>query len=166
MALYVVPNNKTIDGAVQAPAATTYAMYFDAGAQVAFADSYSELMMALAPGYLLLPEATQAELRKSLAHTLAPLIQSNALNPDDPESLQASILDLHAQVLNGEAKPEDITHWEESAVPAPLVVLCHALHKKDHPDSPHYWHVCAASERLLVRSLHRYGIVKLMKRDS
>lgn len=169
MALYIVQGNLDADGAITPPAPTAYAMYFEAGAKVAFADSYTELLTALVPGYDAVPDATCLALRDSLARTLAPLIQSSALDEELPESTQGLMLDLHAAYSAGTASEESLASWRASGPVAPLVAIC--ARDEDHhhslraDTSEDIWWVCPATAEALILSLHTYGIVKLMEKD-
>lgn len=168
MALYIVQGNIDADGPITPPQKTKYAMSFEAGSKVAFADSFDELLVALVPGYNVVNTDIQLELRFSLATTLAPIIQANALDIELPEASQGAMLDLHAQWIAGTASSKDLTAWENSGPIAPLLGICRSLSSHSHTaeDDSFYWWICPATSESLLRSLHSFGIVRLMVEES
>lgn len=170
MALYIMQGNLDADEPVSPPTKTKYAMSFENGTKIAFADSFLELMVAMVPGYAAVGEEIQMELRYSLGATLAPLIQANALDIELPESIQGAMLDLHAQWIANTASEDDLLSWRSSGPVAPLVGICRKISSHVHSDheeeASDYWWICPATEESLLRSLHSFGIVRLMVAES
>jgi hypothetical protein len=169
MALFVLPNNKLVDGPVRPPVKTAYAMYFDNNRQVAFADTFVELMGAISPGYEVFEASMKYDIRSNLAESLALPVQSNHLLPDTHETEQAAALTTYAELLDTrEYSPDAISDYLDFPAVHMLYLPCRIPEEHvEHivKDDRLVW-VCPATEESLLTSLHYWGVVRVMAANS
>lgn len=165
MALHIVPANIAADGPTTPPARTRYAMSFDNGRLLAFADSFYELMCALSPGYEVFEPAMQASLRADYATAIALPVQSMQVLADAHEREQACALEDYAALLHHQPyEPADVAAWLELPAAADLLLPCTET-ASEHAHvltDPRIGWVCAATEESLIRGLHEWSVIRLM----
>jgi hypothetical protein len=168
MALYIIDNNKSADGPISPPAETLYAMYFDGYRSIAFADSFSELMRAISPGYEVFDDDTQAEIRRDLASSIALPLQSLRLIPETHEREQAVAIESYTRLItDGDYDAQDIAAWLDLPAAGDLLLPCleeNAYHKHIINDPRIGW-VCTATDELLLLGLHSWSFIRLMKSE-
>lgn len=170
MALHIRTNNVAADGPVVPQVHTRFAMYFDNARQIAFADSFFELMCAVSSGYETLTEQWQRGIRVEFATSVAPIVQSNAIDSHLEEHDQAQALTDYAHLRqdDGLNVGKLIVRWCTTYSTSELVLACELgnPHKICQPSPqsvvPNVSYLCPGTEESLLRSLHEWGIVKIM----
>jgi hypothetical protein len=174
MPAVILQNNMEADGPVSPPThedgkGYRYCMYFRNDADVAFSDTYDELMDVIIPGYEEMDDAEQAYQRIRLAQAAAAQIQAmilaeieeDAVSPEEYAILTAP---------RGAKQPE--ANWWTSDVPLVVVETSYqpftdvprpASGISAAADAPNLiWLRPAENEELLL-SLHEVGYLRLME---
>lgn len=174
MSVFVAKNNRAEDGPVTPPEhpdgkSWPYCMYYRDGLAVAFADSYSELILALIPGYQEMDEGDKAFHRIRLAQGAAAQVQGRILAQVE----QTDVSDAEWQVLvapRGEEQPR--ADWWTSEVPLVIVETSYEPFTDvprpasglESPDaSTNIWWVRPEEEEDFLISLHEIGFIRLMQ---
>lgn len=174
MALIVMPNNVEADGPVTPPAHADgstfrYCMYFHNGFDVAFADTYGELLQVLLPGYENLDEVGRAEQRILLGVAAANQVQAAVIAEAD---LSAVSDEDYRTLTAPRIAPAVRADWW--SCPVPLVVVETAYEPwsdvprpasalSDTQDAPNLWWIRPGDEEEFLLSLHDVGYVRLLE---
>lgn len=174
MSIVIVQNNLEIDGPVAAPVhddgkGYRYCMYFNSDIDVAFADTYEELLDVMIPGYSEMSEEDQVFHRIKLAQTAAAQTQAMILaSLEDNE-----VTDEEYQVLSAHrGLPQLRADWWTSEVPLVIVETSYqpftdvprpASALSATADAPNLWWVRPVEEEDFLISLHEIGFVRLME---
>ena len=174
MALVIIPNNSEADGPLEAPSHEDgrpfqYCMYFHDYYDVAFADTYDDLLEALIPGYQQLTEEQAIESRILLGVSAASQIQAQIVAESDLSSVTE---DQYKTLMAPRIAPSLRADWW--TCPIPLVVVETAYQPytdvprptsgiSDTEEAPNLLWVRPAEEEEFLRSLHEIGYIRLME---
>lgn len=174
MATVLLRNNLEGDGPVTPPLhedgmGYQYCMYLPGNIDVAFADSYDELLNILIPGYSKMDEEEQVYQRIRLAISAATRVQSEVLI--DHDSSEVSAEEWEALVSPRSIKQPRADWW---SCPIPLVVVetgyepftdvprpASAL-SDGNAVSPNLWWIRPVEEEDFIISLHEVGYIAVM----
>lgn len=174
MTAIIVKNNLEEDGPVVPPlhdngVGYRYAMYFRGNVDIAFADSYADLMDVLIPGYDSLSDEDQALSRIQLAQSAAAQIQGMILAAVEDEEIS----DEEWAVLSApRTGPQPRADWWTSEVPLVVVETAYqpftdvprpASGLSSTADASNLWWVRPAEDEELLFSLHEIGYIRLME---
>ena len=174
MPAIILQNNMEADGPVSPPShedgqGYRYCMYYRNDADVAFADTYDELMDVLIPGYNDMNDDDQAYQRILLAQSVAAQIQALLMVDVDT----ATLSEEEQAVLNaprGGVQPE--ANWWISEVPLVVVETSYkpftdvprpASGISSAADASNLIWIRPAEDEELLLSLHEVGYLRLME---
>jgi len=175
MATILLRNNLEGDGPVTPPVheeddlGYQYCMYLPGNIDVAFADSYVELLGVLIPGYAQMPEEEQIYQRIRLAQSAATRVQSEVLMDHDSSEVTKEEWDA---LVSPRAITQPRADWW--SCPIPLVVVetgyepftdiprpASAL-SDGNAVSPNLWWIRPIEEEDFLISLHEVGYIAVM----
>lgn len=174
MGYQILPNNPAAGSPLTAPTrpdggAYPWCMYYRGDAEVAFADTPTDLLCALLPDYATLTPTDAAVARIELGTAAATIIQAHVLAEADP----ASLTEADRTTLTAPRIGADAPHPEWWTCPVPLIVVTTAYTPytdlprpasgiSDTADAPNLWWVRPDTEETLLTSLHEIGYLRLM----
>jgi hypothetical protein len=174
MPAIVVQNNMEADGPVSPPVKAggigyRYCMYFHADLDVAFADTYEDLMEVLVPGYGQMSDEDQTVHRILLGQSAAASVQGAILATVEP----GEITDEEYAVLSAQrGLPQPEANWWTCAVPLIAVETSYqpftdvprpASGLSASADAANLWWVRPAEDEELLLSLLEIGYLRLME---
>jgi|AACY02.2.fsa_nt_gi hypothetical protein len=147
-------------------------MYYRGDTEVAFADTYRDLVEVLLPDYRTLLEASEmdaAVARIELAAAAATIIQAHLLAETNPDDLtDTDRAHLTAPRIGSHAPHPD---WWTHPTPLVVVTTSYAPYTdlprpasgiSDTHDAPNLWWIDPTSEETLLTTLHDVGYLRLM----
>lgn len=174
MTAIIMRNNLEEDGPIVPPVKDNgqgfqYCMYFRGDVDVAFADSYDELMDVLVPHYSEMSEEDKAFERIRLAQGAAAQIQGMILASLDEGAVSEEEWVVLAAPRSG---PQPRADWWTSDVPLVVVETSYqpftdvprpASAKASTADADNLWWIRPAEEEELLFSLHEVGYIRLLE---
>jgi hypothetical protein len=174
MPAIVLQNNLEADGPISPPMHTDgrgylYCMYFHGDLEVAFADSYEELMDVLIPGYNEMTDEDQAFNRIRLAQAAAAQVQAAIIASVEEGELSEAEYEV---LMAPRAAKQPRADWWRSEVPLVAVETSYqpftdvprpASALSATADAPNLWWVRPAEDEDLLLSLHEIGYLRLME---
>lgn len=175
MSVILMRNNVEGDGPVIPPvrdngAGYAYCMYFNGGAEVAFAESHVELLDVLIPGYLDFDDAERDYQRIRLAQSVAAQVQAEIIaevSPDDVTDTEWAAL----TAPRGVSQPR--ADWWTSPVPLVVVETGYEPFTSiprpasglpvDDENRDNLWFIRPAEEEDFLVSLHEVGYLRMME---
>ncbi len=147
-----------------------YAMYYNAFADAAFADSHDELLSVLIPGYTSKDEATRMDARIILAQNIASQIQAEILAEVSDEDLTDNEFAI-LTAPRGLRQPE-VRFWSNDVpfvavetsyapytkVPKPASTMSNGAY-----DAANLWWIRPVEEEDFLISLHEVGHIRLLE---
>jgi hypothetical protein len=175
MTIQLLKNNSEADGPVIAPikadgSGFPLGMYYNGYADVAFADTYAELLDILMPGYAADDEAAQIARRITLAANVAAQTQASVMYDADRSDFTDA--EWEALTTPRTMKQPTVLWWTHEV---PLVVYETAYEPyTDVPrpasaqadgaaDAPNLWWIRNVEEEDFLISLHEVGYIRLMQ---
>lgn len=174
MSVYVAKNTSDADEPLAPPArpdgsAWPFAMYFNGGYDVAFADTYTELLDVLSPGYAALnDEVDVLTARIRLGVTAAVWAQTMILAEADGEAVSESD---YATLVAPKAGPAVRADWWSCPIPLVVVDGLYQPHTDvprpasalgDYKQTENLWWIRPQEEEDFLFSLHEVGYIRLM----
>ncbi len=146
-----------------------YCMYFRGGHDVAFANTYLDLLDAMLPRYARLDEIERLNARIGVAHTVAAWTQGRILAELDEGDVSEEELRV-LQASRGRTPPH-VGVWSSEVAYVvvetsfePFTDIPRPIGRRfDGADSPNLWWICPADEEAFLISLHLVGHVTLME---
>lgn len=175
MSVVLMRNNVEGDGPVIPPVRDNgtgyaYCMYFNGMAEVAFADSYLDLLEVLIPGYSIFDDAERDYQRIRLAQSVAAQVQAELISEVEPEDVTES---EWAALTSPRGVSQPRADWWTSKVPLVVVETGYEPFTSvprpasglptDHPDRDNLWFVRPAEEEDFLVSLHEVGYLRMME---
>lgn len=169
--MLILKNNPSEEGIIETPLNQygnqySFCMFFNNETEVAFADSYFELLEALIPMYSQQDENTQEYLRIKLAQQAAAEIQAEILYTVDLETLalkEQKIL-THPKHL-----PQLPIEWWTSEIPIVVVETAYQPYTdvikpaSSHEPEDNIWRINPLEEEQFLFNLHEIGYIRLLQ---
>lgn len=175
MSVVLMRNNVEGDGPVIAPTRDNgtgyaYCMYFNGMAEVAFADSYLDLLNVLIPGYSDFDEAERDYQRIRLAQSVAAQVQAEIIAEVDPADVTEA---EWATLTSPRSVSQPRADWWTSKVPLVVVETGYEPFTSvprpasgltaDDPNADNLWFIRPAEEEDFLVSLHEVSYIRMME---